>query len=155
MPGLIRLDRLAVALGDAHQMRRQLLRTMLTGLGTRVVGEAASVIETHALIRATAPDVLLLATDMQGFARAAGGFAGRSTSGTPPTVVLLLPQPTRSAVLAVRRLGFSNVLGYPLAASALHRHLLVALIGRETVAKEHPRRPARPATADASLYVVD
>jgi CheY-like chemotaxis protein len=152
-----RLTSARVLLVDDEYYMRKVVRTMLLGLGIRTVYEAEDGAAGLALIRAHAPDAVILDWEMPGLNGASFVRIVRTPESFPLPdipIIMLTGHGERARVVEAMCLGVNEFLLKPVSTKALRDRLLSVLINpRPIVSAGHyygpmPRKYAAAVHAD-------
>lgn len=141
-----RLSEIKIVVVDDEPSMRKVVRTMLTGMGVRNIYEAADGPEGLELIRAVAPDIVIVDWQMPGLDGSGFVRVVRSPETFPypdVPIIMLTGHSERSRVIEAIKIGVNEFLLKPVSSKALQDRLVAVLA--------NPRRMVQGENYDSPL----
>lgn len=141
-----RLSEIKIVVVDDEPSMRKVVRTMLTGMGVRNIYEAADGPEGLELIRAVAPDIVIVDWQMPGLDGSGFVRVVRSPETFPypdVPIIMLTGHSERSRVIEAIKIGVNEFLLKPVSSKALQDRLVAVLA--------NPRRMVQGENYDGPL----
>lgn len=141
-----RFSEIKIVVVDDEPSMRKVVRTMLTGMGVRNIYEAADGPEGLELIRAVAPDIVIVDWQMPGLDGSGFVRVVRSPETFPypdVPIIMLTGHSERSRVIEAIKIGVNEFLLKPVSSKALQDRLVAVLA--------NPRRMVQGENYDGPL----